>query len=202
MAATFGMIGTVLIFMIRTVATFNPSPDLIFARVTSSLYLLSYVAIIVFFGVFLAEAVDKTKPRLKIGAWVSLVGCVAAAAIVALNLFILFDRPIVFSPSLGVASTIASMLLPVTSALFFAGFLADSRSTPPRELTAARLALVGALLSAAAHGAAAFIFGPTPGSSAEVSLLPMAVGTPIILFAVGTWLFFLWVIARRQAPTR
>ena len=127
-AATLAMIGTVAIFLIRTVSTIHPYPDLNAARVMSGLYFLAYLGIIAFFAAFLAEVVDTDQPRLKIATWVALAGCVAAAAIVALNLLILFDRPIVFSHPLGVASHVVSTLLPATSVLFFASLLADSRS--------------------------------------------------------------------------
>ena len=95
-AAVLAMIGTGLIFLIRSVSTFDPKPDLNPARFMSGLYFLAYLAIIAFFAAFLAEAVGKDRPRLKIATRVALAGCVAAAAIVALNLLLLFDRPLVF----------------------------------------------------------------------------------------------------------
>jgi len=196
-AATLGIAGTALMFVIRTVSTFVPTPDLIAARLMSSLYLLSYVAVIAFFVVFLAEAVKQTQLRLKVATCVVLAGCVAAAAIVALNLLVLFDRPIVFAHPLGAASTVVSLLLPATSVLFFAAFLADRGSSSSRVLKAARLALVGALLSAAAHAVAAVLVHRLPMSSDDVGRLPALLGFPIVLFAVGTWLYFLWLIRGR-----
>jgi hypothetical protein len=195
-AATLGIAGTALMFIIRTISTFVPAPDLIVARVMSSLYLLSYVAVIAFFVVFLAEAVNQTQLRLKVATCLALAGCVAAAAIVALNLLVLFDRPIVFAHPLGAASTVVSILLPVTSAVFFAAFLADRGSLSSRVMKAARFALIGALVSAAAHAVAAVLIGGVSTSSLDVSVLPALVGLPIVLFAVGTWLTFLWTIRK------
>jgi len=161
------------------------------ARVGSALFLLGYAAIIFFFLVFLDEAVEKAQHRLRVGTWTALFGSIAAAVIVGLNLLVLFNRPVVSSHQLGVVSSIASMLIPVASVLFFAGFLADAASASARLLRAARLALVGAILSAGAHGVAAVAFGLTPGIPGDMNVILIGLGAPIVLFAVGTWLYFL-----------
>jgi hypothetical protein len=199
-AATLAMIGTGAIFLIRTVATINPVFNLTVIRASSMLYLVAQAFIIYFFIVFMREGVEKVQWRLKLATCAALAGCVTAAVIVALNLLILFDRPIVYSHSLGVASNIASMLIPVTSVLFFAGFLADMRSVSARMSRAARFALVGSLLSAAAHGASTVLFGPNPVMPGNVTPFLFLVGFPIVAFAVGTWLYFLRVIRTDLAP--
>ena len=200
-AAALAMIGTVFTILIRTAVTLNPSQSLTAARVSTILLLCSYAAIVVFFAVFVREAVDRTQWRLKIGAWAALAGCTSAAVIVALNLLILFDRPVVNSDPLGIASSIVSTLVPLTSVLFFAGFLVDHRSAPTQVLTAARFALAGAILSAAAHAVAGALMGLSPELLAQAGLLPALVGYPIVLFAFGTWLYFLWLVRSRAITT-
>jgi hypothetical protein len=199
-AATLAMIGTGLIFLIRTVATINPSTSLAAARVSTILYLVSYAAIIYFFVVFARDAVDRSQWRLKLAIYAVLAGSLTAASIVAMNLLLLFNRPVVSGHPLGVASAITSMLLPVTSVLFFACFLADHRSVSARLSTAARFALAGALLSASAHGVAAVLVGRAPVILAQVHPLLLLLGIPIVVFAVGTWLYFLWVIRTDLPP--
>ena len=188
------MIGTGLIFLIRTIGTFHVSPDLIVARAVSTIYLMSYAAIIAFFVVFLKEAVKETQRRLRFGTWAALGGCITAAVIVALNLLVLFDRPVVSGHHLEVASNLASMLIPVTSVLFFAAFWSESGSARARLAKAVKLAFFGAVLSAAGHGVAVAYAGLSPGLAGDGHIILLVAGIPIVTFAVGTWLYFLWVI--------
>lgn len=193
-AATLAMIGTVLIFSIRTLGTFYISPNLIVARAVSTVFCMSFAAIIIFFLVFLNEAVDETQRRLKWGTWAALGGCVSAAVIEALNLLILFDRPVVGGHLLGVASSIASTLIPVTSVLFFAAFWLEKVTPSARLANAVKRALLGATLSASAHGVAVAFVGLSLGPPGDVHIIPLVAGISIVTFAVGTWLYFLWVI--------
>jgi hypothetical protein len=200
-AATTAMIGTVVIFLLRTIGTFYISPSLIVARAVSAIFCLSYIAIIIFFLVLLKEVVLKSQLLMKFGTWTALAGCIVAAAIVALNLLALFEQPVVSGRQLMVASNITSMLIPVTSVIFFAAFWADSSSTSAQLTTAVKLALIGAILSAAAHGVASAYTGLSSDTLSDVQIIPLVAGAPIIVFAVGTWLYFLWVI-RYSQPAR
>jgi hypothetical protein len=199
-AATAAIVGTILIFLLRTAGTFYLSPDLLVARVMLTLYCLSYIAIIGFFLVLLDEVVLVTQRRLRLATWAALAGSVAAAVIVALNLLALFDRPLIDSQQLAIASSIASVLIPVTSVFFFAAFWVDYRSTSAQLTTATKLALVGAILSAAAHGVSATVTGLLPGTPGDLHTITLAAGVPIITFAVGTWLYFLWMIRYSYQP--
>jgi len=117
-----------------------------------------------------------------------------ATVIVGLNLLSLFNLPLVPSHRLGAASDITSALIPFTSLFFFAAFLAEGTPTPPRLARAVKLALVSAILSAAAHGATFAFAVISPFSPGESTTIFFLVGAPIILFAVASWLYFLWVI--------
>jgi hypothetical protein len=194
------MIGTGVIFFLRTIGTFYVSPDLNVARAVSAVFCLSYIAIIVFFLVLLKEVVLNEQRMLRFATWAALAGCVVATAIVALNLLLLFDQPVVSGHQLEVASNTASMLIPVTSVIFFAAFWADNRSTSAQLTTAVKLALIGAILSAAAHGLAAAVTGVPPGAAGEVHSIALVAGIPIIIFAVGTWFYFLWMIKHSYQP--
>jgi len=193
-AATAAIVGTVLIFVIRTVSTLYISPSLGVARVLSTVYFLSQAALIVFFLAFLAEEVKTTQPRLRLATWAALCGCVAAAVIVGLNLLFLFDLPLVLPHQLGLASEITSMLIPFTSVFFFAAFLVEGTASPARLAQAVKLALVGAIVSAAAHGVTAVFSVFSPFSPSAMKIIFFSAGVPIVLFAVSTWLYFLWVI--------
>jgi hypothetical protein len=194
------IVGTALIFLVRTLATFNPSPDQSFARVGMIVVLASYIAILLFLVTFLRELVSPIQRRLRLGTWAMLAGCAAAAVVVALHLLVLFDRPLVVSHQLAIISSVVSMLVRLAAVLFFAGFLVDIGSAPVRLVTAVKLALVGAILSAGLHGVAAALVGPSPAIAADLTPLLMLVGFPIIAFAFASWLFFLWVVRESVEP--
>jgi len=198
-AATAAIIGTVLIFVIRTVSTFYISPSLGVARVVSSVYFLSQAALVVFFLVFLDEEVEETQPRLRLATWVALCGCISAAVINALNLLSLFGLALVNPHQLSVASDIASTLIPFTSVLFFAAFWAEGMASTARLAQATKLALAGAILSAAAHVMTVAIAGLSPVSAGDLNIVFYLAGSPIVLFAVGSWLYFLWVLRLSRA---
>jgi uncharacterized membrane protein len=145
------IIAATLIFAIRAVGTFWIARQLETVRVTTFVYLVAHVVILLFLVAFHRDYASRRGSNLAGATTVLICACAGATLVVALNLLRTIGLTVMARETTAAVSTVMSLLVAFAAVMFFTGLCNEVNDAGGRLARAVRLAVAGSLVSAVAH---------------------------------------------------